>query len=128
MLLQFEATSVEYSDYTKSRHATLGDGYRAIGYAPFKWDLEATWNYRERVWIGITSNYRSATPTWNATFFNEEIDFNPFLNLGVNAGYSVNRNFSVYLKGENLLNKQIQYYPQYLEKGISFAAGVLVKF
>ena len=122
------ATSIEYSDYTKSRQATLGDGYRAIGYTPFKWDLEAEWNYRGRIWIGVTSNYRSATPTWNATYFNEEIDFNPFLNLGVNAGYSVNRNLSVYLKGENLLNNQIQYYPQYLEKGISFAAGILVKF
>lgn len=121
------ATSVEYSDYTKSRKGTLGDGFRAIGYAPFKWDVDAAWNYRERIWIGITSNFRSATPSWNATFFDKEIDFKAYLNLGINARYSINRNLSVYLKGENLLNSQIQHYPQYLEKGLSFTAGVLVK-
>lgn len=121
-------TWVEYSDYTRARNSILDDNHRAIGYAPFKWDLFATWNYRERIWAGITCRYRSATPTWNATYFDKEINYTPFLDLGINLQYAVNRTLSVYLKGENLLNNQIQYYPQYLEKGLSFGAGLLVKF
>jgi hypothetical protein len=121
-------TSLEYSDYTRARNSMLEDNHRAIGYAPFKCDLFATWNYRERIWAGVTVKYRSATPTWNATYFDKEINFNPFVNLGLNLQYVVNRNLSVYLTGENLLNSQIQYYPQYLEKGLSFGAGLLVKF
>ncbi len=121
-------TCVEYSNYTRGKKSTLKDGLRAIGYAPFKWDLHATYNYRERIWIGITSNFRGATPTWFVAYPDDEIECSPFLNLGVNAKYAISRNLSVYIYGENLLDSQIQHYPQYLEKGISFGAGILVKF
>ena len=120
-------TTIEYSDYTKARKSTLNDGLSAIGYAPFKWDLYATYNYRERIWIGITSNFRSTTPTWCMAYGYDNIKTKSFLNLGLNVQYAINRTLSVYLNGENLLNNQIQYYPQYLEKGFSFGAGLLVK-
>lgn len=120
-------TVLEYSNFTKSKNSTLKDGMPPLGYAPFQWYLYGKYNYRQRVWIELTSLLRSGTPTWSSAYPENEIEFEPFLNLGINAGYSVNRNLSIFITGENLLNKQIQYYPQYVEKGISFGAGILVK-
>ncbi|MBP3343538.1 MAG: TonB-dependent receptor [Bacteroidales bacterium] len=120
-------TTLEYSDYTKSKNSTLQEQIQPIGYAPFKWHLYATYNYRQRIWAGIVADYRSSTPTWSATWHESNLEYKSFLNLGINVKYAINRMVSVFATGENLLDKQIQYYPQYLEKGISFGFGVLVK-
>ncbi len=120
-------TVVEYSNYTKSKGSTLAEGMPPIGYAPFQWYLYGKYNYRQRIWVEITSDFRSSTPTWSSDYPDSNIKCRAFLNLGINAGYSVNRNLSIFINGENLLNSQMQYYPQYAEKGISFGAGILVK-
>lgn len=125
-------TSLEYSNYTDGKEGTLVNGEKPYGYAPFKWHLYGTYNYRERIYIGITSNLRSATPISGiapvySTENTKETKIPAFCNLGLNIKYVINNSFSVFATGENLLDSHIQYYPQYLEKGRSFGIGVLVK-
>lgn len=120
-------TILEYSSYTKSKNSTLKNNMSPLGYAPFKWHTYATYNYRERIWISATSDFRSATPTWCAEYPDADMEFGSVLNIGINIRYAISRNLSAFLTGENLLDKQIQYYPQYLEKGLSFGVGILVK-
>ncbi len=124
----FEAgTSVEYSNYTDGKKSTLANGHKPFGYAPFKWNLHALYNYRSRVFVGITSQFRSKTPVWSRLYTTEECFISPMLNLGIEARYAVNRTITLFVKGENLLDNTLQYYPQYIEKGISFGGGLLVK-
>ncbi len=129
------ASRIEYSSYTDGEKSTIEDGHKPFGYAPLKWYTHATYNYRDRIYIGISANIRGAAPLYspniyitdNATAEDNEAEISSFCNLGANFKYVVNRNFSIFVIGENLLNDQIEYYPNYLEKGISFSVGILVK-
>lgn len=121
-------TSLEYSSYTYGKKGTGISNQKPYGYTPFKWYLFGTYNWRERIFVGATVHFRAATPVYSQAYPEENTKIRSFFNLGINAKYVINRSFSVFITGENLLNAQIQYYPQYLEKGISFGAGLLVKF
>ncbi len=129
------ASRIEYSNYSKGKNSTLENGHKPFGYAPLKWYTHATYNYRDRIYIGISANIRGAAPLYNpniyitdnATAEDNEAESSSFCNLGASFKYVINRNFSVFINGENLLNDQIEYYPNYLEKGISFSVGILVK-
>lgn len=47
-----------------------------------------------------------------------------YVDLGVNFEYAVNRSFSVWARGGNLLDMTIQRNPLYAEKGLSLTAGI----
>lgn len=134
-------TEIRYTNWTDGKKGTFASGLKPFGYAPFAWKIYGTYNWLERIYVGIGAELRSATPIsveygtppessyWDEDSANEftAIERDSVLDLNVNAKYVINNNFSVFVHGKNLLNAQIEYLPNYLEKGISFTAGVLVK-
>ncbi len=125
-------TTFEYSNYSNGKKSTLQNGDKPYGYSPLKWNIHGTYNYRERIFVGLSANIRGKAPLYTplsgtGIADQQQAEIRGFCNLSTNIRYVIDQNFSVFITGENLLNTQIQYYPQYLEKGISFSAGVLVK-
>ena len=51
-----------------------------------------------------------------------------YVDAGVYAEYVVNSKISVWLRGGNLLNMEIQRSPLFAEKGINFTAGICLTF
>ena len=49
-----------------------------------------------------------------------------YVNLGVEAEYAVTKKFSVWLRGDNLLNMNVQRFPCYNAGGIGFTAGIIL--
>lgn len=135
---EFEAgANAEYSNYTDCKKSTLVFKHKPLGYAPFRLNIYGTYNYIERFYAGVSIGYRSKCESFFGDTISSDLNdwtgcttsyMKSYLNLSVNARYAVNRIFSVFINGDNLLNAQIQHLPNYLENGINFTAGVLVKF
>ncbi|MBR5856753.1 MAG: hypothetical protein IKY70_05735, partial [Bacteroidales bacterium] len=124
-------TTIEYSNYSNNRESSLVFIHQPLGYPPFKWDIYATYNLRERLYAGISAKYRSKCESYwgyKYTLYPIYTYIDSYLDLAFTLRYVINNNFSVFANGENLLNDQIAYLPLYIEKGISFTAGLLVKF
>lgn len=130
--------SAEYSNYTNGKNSTGFNGFQPIGYAPLKCNIYGEWNWRERIYLGINADAMDSMPIAFASYTIEDKDTGfltirhltyakGFIDLSVNAKYVINRSLGIFLTGNNLLNSQIQYYENYLQKGISFRAGLLVK-
>ncbi len=98
------------------------------GYAPAELDLALEYNFRERIRIGTSINFRSETNLYDTRFSDPECSSPSYINLGVNVTYRFNRNFSLYAKGENLLDQTIMHSPVYIEKGLCAGIGIIVKF
>lgn len=54
----------------------------------------------------------------------EPLKLNPILDLNLSANYKINTSFSVFMKMQNILGNQYQYYYQYPSKGFQVLAGV----
>jgi outer membrane cobalamin receptor len=57
---------------------------------------------------------------------NERVD--PVGNLYLGGSYEVFEGISIYVRANNLLNKDYQYYPGYPTEGINFMGGVSFRF
>ncbi|HPT06453.1 MAG TPA: hypothetical protein PK500_07375 [Candidatus Egerieousia sp.] len=108
------------------------------GYAPFELNTYAEYNFRERIYIGATVYYRSATPyilgrmsgdgNGNYTLKFTGAKISDFIDAGVYGQYVINKHFTAFAQLNNLFNSNVQYYGMYIEKTISGGLGVLVKF
>ena len=55
---------------------------------------------------------------------NPEVQLNSIVDLNLSANYSVNSSFSIFMKMQNILGNQYQYYNNYSSKGFQFLAGL----
>lgn len=90
--------------------------------AEFTGDVSFMYNWNRRVFAGVDCMFSTARKGYISSELMAVIP--GYADLGVNAEYAVNRKFSVWLRGGNLLNMTIQHTPLYAEKGISFTAGI----
>lgn len=125
--------SVGAEAYWKSKDLTTGGEIRySRYYSPD--DLTITnlpaltahyylrYNWRERIVAGLDFRYSSEVS--GDTFGPYSVP--SLFDLDVNVNYFVNKHFSVFVKGGNLLNKRNQYIPLYIEPGINFGGGVCI--
>lgn len=84
----------------------------------------ARYNYRERVIASLDLSYRGET---SGSIYGA-YTVAPVLDVNINVNYIVNRNFSIYAKCGNLLNRRNQYVPLYVEPGRNIGGGVCVNF
>ena len=140
---RFDAgTDIRYTNWTDGKEGTFASGLKPFGQAPFTWNIYGTYNWLERIYLGVSAELRSGAPISLAygtpsesSYWEGNISGNSFtvietgtmLDLNVNARYVINNNFSIFINGNNLLDARLEYLPNYIEKGISFNAGVLVK-
>lgn len=89
----------------------------------FKAETSAVYNWNKRVYVGVDCEFAS-----NAKTVKSDVYLPFYADLGVYAEYAVNKKFSVWLRGGNLLNMEIQRNPLFAEKGINFTAGISLIF
>ena len=90
--------------------------------AEFVGDVSFMYNWNKRVFAGVDCMFSTLREGHLSPELMAVIP--GYADLGVNAEYAINRKFSVWLRGGNLLNMTIQHTPFYAEKGISFTAGI----
>ena len=104
------------------RHSWGKSVTEALLPASFVADVQALYDWRERVSAGVSCQFSTAQS--NGAGF--EIPW--YADLGGCAEYAFNRNISLWLRGGNLLNMEIQRNPLYAEKGVNFTAGISLIF
>ena len=94
------------------------DNSSVLATSPLSVDAELVYNWRKRVYVGADCDFALARRNMNGYKVPGYVD------LGVFAEYAVNRKFSVWLRGGNLLDMEIQRNLLFAEKGINFTAGI----
>ena len=94
------------------------DNSSVLAPSPLSVDAELVYNWRKRVYVGADCDFALARRNMNGYKVPGYVD------LGVFAEYAVNRKFSVWLRGGNLLDMEIQRNLLFAEKGINFTAGI----
>ena len=130
----WESRSVSVDSHFKVLTTDI-DKEEAICFEPafFSGNLRAMYNYRRRVYAGITADFASRRRghafALNALdgLTSSRLAYIPlYVNLGVEAEYAVTKKFSVWLRGDNLLNMNVQRFPCYNAGGIGFTAGIIL--
>jgi len=88
-----------------------------ISPAAFTGDVSATYNWNGRIYAGVNAEFATSRK-------NMVVEVPWYVDLGVYAEYVINRKFSVWLRGGNLLNMKIQRNVLFAEKGVNFTAGI----
>jgi len=120
--------SMVYSNCTNENSTTV------FNVPPFEARAFARYNWRERIIAGLTVHYRSRTSTlsnYNQYDINDEsslINIPSFAVVNMDVTYAYNKNLSIYLKLNNLLNANDLYYLNYGNPGIGAGIGVVFKF
>ncbi len=98
--------------------------------------IDATYNWKKRVFAGVSAELASRRKgrgclyafTPDATFGDTEVLRDMWIpawvNLGVHVEYAFTQKMSFWVRGENLLNADIQRTPFYTDGGIGFTAGI----
>ena len=109
------------------------DEARCFEPAFFSGNFRARYNYRRRIFAGLTADFasrrRGHAYALNAVdgLATSRLAYIPlYVNLGVEAEYAVTKKFSVWLRGDNLLNMNVQRFPCYNAGGIGFTAGIIL--
>lgn len=93
---------------------------QGVGPAPVQAFLNAHYDWRGRIGAGVDTEFASANRGWMVG----ETVVPGYFDLGIDASFAVNRKFSIWLKGSNLLGQAIQRVPFYAEKGVKITAGI----
>ncbi|MCM1502732.1 MAG: TonB-dependent receptor [Bacteroidales bacterium] len=100
---------------------------QAISPSPLTIDANVVYNWKRRIYAGVHCNAAlRRTGTYYSVLSKRNVITRVpgYADLGVSLEYKVNRKFSVWLYGGNLLDMTIQRVPMYAEGGISATAGI----
>ena len=89
-----------------------------VGLSALEGDASFSYSWSSRINVGVDCNF--ATARSSAAGFKVP----GYADLGVYGEYALNRKFSLWLRGGNLLNMEIQRNLLFAEKGINFTAGI----
>lgn len=118
------------------------DAYFYFEPSKFSGFVNATYNWKKRIFAGVsaefaskrdgrtlTKNFESETVGGETGWKLKSIMVNDssipaWVNLGVHAEFAFSRKMSFWVRGENLLDMNIQRVPLYTDGGIGFTAGI----
>ena len=86
-------------------------------------DVAAMYNWKKRIYAGVDCAFATKR---NVDL--EGVSIPGYADLGISAEYAMNRKLSLWLRGGNLLNMEIQRNVFFAEKGINFTAGICLNF
>ena len=87
------------------------------------------YNWKKRIYAGIDCAFATARKGGIIRTDDLKAAVIPgFADLGISLEYQINRKLSVWLRGGNLLNMDVQYNPLRAESGISGTVGVRLNF
>lgn len=90
-------------------------------------DMAFEYNFKKRIFAGMDCSFSTAREAFVAGF-SEVCRLPWYADLGLYLEYAAGRRFSVWLRGGNLLNMNIQRNPLYAERGVNFTAGICLSF
>ena len=90
-------------------------------------DVSFEYNFKRRIFAGIDCSFSTAREAF-VTGFSDACRLPGYADLGLGLEYAAGSRFSVWLRGGNLLNMNIQRNPLYAERGINFTAGICLSF
>ena len=85
------------------------------------------YNWHKRIFLGMDCDFSTGRQKGSVLFpdgTSQSASVPGYADLGIDFEYLANRNFSVWVRGGNLLNMSIQRNLLYAEKGVYFAAGI----
>lgn len=93
---------------------------------PFVLDFRATYNWKRRIFVGISLDAMGVRKAeWmDAGGISYSAVVRPLWNLGAQLAYAISPEWTVWLKGENLLFQSLQRYVGYAQKGIWGSLGI----
>ena len=89
----------------------------------FMAEVSAEYNWYRRIYAGVDCEFASRAKTLDAALY-----LPYYVDMGVSAEYVFSRKFSVWLRGGNLLNMEIQRNPLFAENGVNLTAGICLTF
>lgn len=114
--------SVKFDGTVEYTYAWGFDASYLVRPAALTADAQFVYNWRKRIFAG--ADCRFSTNRANA----EGFEMPMYADLGVYAEYVFVRNMSLWLRGGNLLNMEIQRDLMYAEKGVNVTAGISLTF
>ncbi|MCQ2174346.1 MAG: TonB-dependent receptor [Bacteroidales bacterium] len=114
------------------RRTDIDGDFRYFDLPSFSGSAEITFNWERRIFAGINceastvrvGGFKTAPDVASA----ERYELPSYIDLGVYAEYKFTRAFSVWAKGQNLLNRKIYRIPVYAEPGIYATGGIKLNF
>ena len=132
--LGWESRSVSVDSHFRIMDTDIDrDEARYFEPAFFSGNFRARYNYRRRIFAGLTADFasrrRGHAYALNAVdgLATSRLAYIPlYVNLGVEAEFALTKKLSVWLRGDNLLNMNVQRFPCYNSGGIGATAGIIV--
>lgn len=86
--------------------------------------IKAKFNVLDKLDTEIAFTYLDGMYAQDLTLPDASVKLNSILDLNLSANYKVNNSFGVFMKMQNILGNQYEYYLHYPSKGFQFLAGV----
>ncbi|MBP5398272.1 MAG: hypothetical protein J6Y32_06600 [Bacteroidales bacterium] len=93
---------------------------------PFVLDFRAVYNWKRRIFVGVSLDAQGGRlAVWKDDAENQYMaGIRPFWNLGAQLSYVISPEWTVWVKGENLLFQPVQRYVGYAQKGAWGSVGI----
>ncbi|MCK9625957.1 MAG: hypothetical protein M0R23_05795 [Bacteroidales bacterium] len=104
-------------------HYYLKDGTAFTALPSLEGKMYVRYNWRERIVLSADCQYRSAV----SGDYSFKYEVPEIINLNTDVSLVLNKNFSVFIELNNLLDNVNQYFPLYAEPGINFGGGLCIK-
>lgn len=90
--------------------------------------VSGVYNWKKRIFAGVSAEFATKRDGWfikqSKSVSVDSAVIPAWVNLGLYGEYAFTKKLSFWLRGENLLNMEIQRTPFYSEGGIGFTAGI----
>ena len=93
---------------------------------PFVLDFRAVYNWKRRIFVGLSLDAQGGRLAVGQDALGNSFSagIHPFWNLGAQLSYVISPEWTVWLKGENLLFQPVQRYVGYAQKGAWGSVGI----
>ena len=119
--------NLRYSDL----HPEAEKGYSAVGLPLFSGSASFVYNWNRRVFAGLVADWatgREGEDVYSSYGNTFDCRVPGWVDLGVTAEYRLNKRFSLWAEGRNLLNQTVMRNFMVSEKGPYFTAGICLNF
>ena len=134
ILLQWESKDVSVDSRFRINSTNLGENeIDCFEPAFFTGDIKAMYNYKKRIWAGVTADFSSRRRGLaNLSYVVDDgtapvlsvLHLPLYVNLGAEVEFALTSKFSLWLRGDNLLDMNVQRAPYYYSGGLGFTAGL----
>ena len=118
--------SFRYASFTKGKESTFVTGeIDAIGFPQLQGSVYGKYNWKNRLSIGVQCNLQGEEKALCSNGNVVKVD--AFADLQATVEYAITPAFTVWLRGDNILDAATQYTPFYQRETRGIVAGIIVK-